>query len=149
MFNKTKIKMKKLLLSLVAILGLGIAASAANYSIDEQEIDAMIETATEVTPLALEAATPGLTDPSVKIGTASPSPIIAFILSVIPVTGWLAVHRMYMGTSALTVVLNIITGAGFGIVYVVDWVCLLVGVLDDNIGQYCNNPHWWMLLNLI
>ncbi len=140
--------MKKLLLSLVAILGLGLAASAANYSIDEQAIDAMIETAAEVTPLSLEAATPGLTDPSVKIGNA-PKPVIAFILAFIPVTNWLAIHRMYMGTSALTVVLNIITGAGCGIVAVVDLVCLLLGLIDDNISQYCNNPHWWMLLNLI
>ena len=37
--------MKKLILCLIAVVGMGIAASAANYSIDEQGIDAMIENA--------------------------------------------------------------------------------------------------------
>ncbi len=140
--------MKKFVLCLVAVLGLGLAASAANYSIDENAIDALIENATEVTPMTLEAAVPGATDASVKIGQA-PQPVIACLLSFFAVTNWLAIHRMYLGTSALTVVLQIITGGGLGIVSVVDFVCLLIGVIDGNISQYCNNPHWWMLLNMI
>lgn len=140
--------MKKLILCIAAIVGMSIAASAANYSIDEQGIDAMIESAVEVTPMSLEAATPGLQDPTIKFGNDT-QPIIAFVLAVIPVTSWLAVHRMYMGTSALAVILNVVTGMGFGIVYVVDWVCLLLGVLDNNIGQYCNNPRWLMWANII
>ena len=140
--------MKKLLLCLVALFGLGLAASANNYTIDENAIDAMIECATEVSPMTADAAASDLTSPSVKFGS-SVNPVVAFVLSVIPFTSWLAVHRMYMGTSVLAVVLNIVTGAGFGIVYVVDWVCLLLGVLDNNIGQYCNNGRWLMWANVI
>lgn len=140
--------MKKFIISLVAILALGIAANAANYSIDEQSIDAMIEAAAEVSPLSMEAAAPAATDATIKVGGGA-EPIIAFLLSAIPVTGWLAVHRMYMGTSVLAIVLNIVTGAGFGVVYVIDWVMLLIGVLDNNIGQYCNNGRWLMWADLI
>ena len=140
--------MKKFIISLVAILALGIAANAANYSIDEQSIDAMIEAAAEVSPLSMEAVAPAATDVTIKVGGGA-EPIIAFILSAFPVTGWLAVHRMYMGTSVLAIVLNIVTGDGFGVVYVIDAVMLLIGVLDNNIGQYCNNGRWLMWCDLI
>ena len=140
--------MKKILVSLFAVLAMGIAANAANYSVDEASIDAMIEAAAEVSPLAMESAAPAVTDVTIHIGS-HPQPIVAFVLSVIPVTGWLACHRMYMGTSPLAVILNIVTGDGFGIVYVIDAVMLLLGVLDDNIAPYCNNPRWWMWADII
>ena len=56
---------------------------------------------------------------------------------------------MYMGTSAHAIILNIVTGGGFGVVYVVDAVMLLLGVLDNNISQYCNNGRWLMWANII
>lgn len=142
--------MKKFIISLFAVLALGIAANAANYSVDEASIDAMIEAAAEVSPLAMENASPDLTSPTVKVQLGEGiQPIIAFILSAIPVTGWLACHRMYMGTSALAIILNIVTGGGFGVVYVVDAVMLLLGVLDNNISQYCDNGRWLMWANII
>lgn len=56
---------------------------------------------------------------------------------------------MYLGTSPLAVILNIVTGGGFGIVYVVDWVVLLLGVIDGSVSKYVNNPRWWMWANII
>ncbi len=142
--------MKKFIISLFAVLALGIAANAANYSVDEASIDAMIEAAAEVSPLAMENASADLTSPTVKVQLGEGvQPIIAFIPSAIPVTGWLACHRMYMGTSALAIILNIVTGGGFGVVYVVDAVMLLLGVLDNNISQYCDNGRWLMWANII
>lgn len=140
--------MKKFFASLVAILAIGIAANAANYTIDESAIDAAIEAAVEVAPSAMEAVAPSVTDPTISLGM-DVQPILAFIFSAIPVTGWLAIHRMYMGTSVLAVVLNIVTGAGFGVVYVIDAVMLLLGVLDNNISKYCNNGRWLMWCDLI
>ena len=52
--------MKKFIISLFAVLALGIAANAANYSVDEASIDAMIEAAAEVSPLAMENASADL-----------------------------------------------------------------------------------------
>lgn len=144
--------MKKFILSLVAVLSLGIAASAANYTVDESSIDALIENAVEVTPAFMEAEAGDfmsqIVSPSIHIGSA-PKPIVAFILSVLPPTGWLAIHRMYLGTSPLAVILNIVTGAGCGVVYVLDWVSLLLGTLDNNIGAYVNNGRWWMWADII
>lgn len=140
--------MKKFILSLVAVLSLGIAASAANYTVDETSIDALIENAVEVTPAFMEAEAGDLTSATLHIGSA-PKPVVAFILSVVPFTSWLAIHRMYLGTSPLAVILNIVTGAGFGVVYVLDWVSLLLGTLDNNIGAYVNNGRWWMWADII
>lgn len=140
--------MKKFILSLVAVLSLGIAASAANYTVDESSIDALIENAVEVTPASMEAEAGDIYATSLKIGSA-PQPVVAFLLSVVPVTGWLGVHRMYLGTSPLAVILNIVTGAGFGVVYVIDWVSLLLGTIDNNISAYVNNGRWWMWANII
>lgn len=139
--------MKKIIITLAAIFGLAIAASAANYSIDESSIDSMFADAVEMTVATSDATASA--EASVKIGS-SVNPVVAWILSFIPVTGWLAIHRMYMGTSVLAVILNIVTGAGFGIVYVVDWVVLLIKVIDGSgIGEYCGNPRWWMWANII
>ncbi len=133
--------MKKILVCLAAIFALGIAANAANsYTVSDEAIDAVIENCTEANVAASVNSGKAL-----KIGSA-PEPIIAFALGFIPVTSWLAIHRMYMGTAALPVVLNIITGAGFGIVYLVDWIMLLIGVLDDDISKYCGNTKWLMWL---
>lgn len=141
--------MKKLLFSIIAIFAIGIAANAANsYTISDEAVDTMIENCIEA-PVCAEAPAAALpSTPAVKIGQA-PNAWVAFALSFIPVTGWLAVHRMYLGTSVLPVVLNILTGAGFGIVYVVDWVVLLIGAIDNNVGAYTNNPRWLMWCNLI
>lgn len=135
-------------MSLVAVVAFAFAASATNYTIDENAIDAMIESAVEVSPAVMESSSAALTDATISFGQA-PTPIVAFILSAIPFTGWLAIHRMYMGTSPLAVILNIVTGAGFGIVYVVDWVVLLIGVLDNNISRYCGNGRWLMWADII
>lgn len=145
--------MKKFLVCLVALAAMTFAANAANYSIDDSAIDCAIENALEVSPLDVMAevgtAAQSSAAKTLKIGSNA-NPVIAFVLAIIPVTSWIAVHRMYMGTSALAVILNIVTGAGFGIVYVVDWVVLLInGVAGGDISQYCNNPRWWMWANII
>lgn len=139
--------MKKIFLTLIAVLAVAFAANATSYTMDESALDALIESSVEVAPAAMAPAS-DLSSASVKLGSGS-EPIVAWILSFIPVTSWLAIHRMYMGTSPLAIILNIVTGAGFGIVYVVDWVALLIGVLDGGIGQYCNNPRWWMWADII
>ena len=63
--------MKKIIISLIAILGLGLAASANNYTIDESAIDAMIENAVEVSPMSVEAGAAGIQDPTIKFGSAT------------------------------------------------------------------------------
>lgn len=140
--------MKKFILSLVAVLSLGIAASAANYTVDESSIDALIENAVEVAPASMEAVVGDIYDVSLKFSSA-PQPVVAFILATIPFTNWLALHRMYLGTSPLAVALHIVTLEGCGIVGFLDWVSLLLGTLNDDVSAYVNNGRWWMWANII
>lgn len=132
--------MKKFIVSLVAIFALGLAASAANYTIDETAIDSMFEMAVEAAP-AEAAATASTLQLS-----ATPDPLIATVLGVVPVTGALGIHRLYMGTSILTFVLYVITGGGFGVVYFVDAVCLVLSYLDNSTAKYFNDPSILMWL---
>lgn len=140
--------MKKFILSLVAVLSLGIAASAANYTVDGVFIDALIENAVEVTPASMEAEAGDLYGTSLKIGSA-PKPVVALLFATIPFTNWLAVHRVYLGTSPFAMILHIVTLEGCGIVGFLDWVALLVGTVNDDISAYVNNGRWWMWADII
>lgn len=137
--------MKKLIVMAAMAFAFAFSANATEYTIDDSAIDAVIAEAVEMTPAQMNVSDAGpLQQTSLKIGDKKVDPVISFVLALVPVTGWLGVHRIYMGTSPLAVILNIVTGGGFGIVYTVDWIVLLVGVINNDISQYCNNPKWLM-----
>jgi TM2 domain-containing membrane protein YozV len=74
---------------------------------------------------------------------ASKDPVVAFILSTF--LGGLGIHRFYMGTATLTGVGYILTLGGCGIVAFVDWVVLLIALVqDEGIGKYTDNPKFFM-----
>ena len=45
--------MKKFIFSLIAVLAVALSANAANYKVDDDAIDALIESSAEVSPLDL------------------------------------------------------------------------------------------------
>jgi TM2 domain-containing membrane protein YozV len=133
--------MKKLVFSLIAILAIAISANATNYTVDDDAIDALIEASAEVSPLALmpEAPVPA----AQSLTASSPSPIASFLLCTF--LGGFGVHRHYMGTRPWMWAIYTFTFCGiFGIVPFVDWVMLLIGVVDDNISQYIGNTRFIM-----
>ena len=133
--------MKKLFFSLIAVLAIAISANAANYRVDDSAIDALIEASVEVSPLELmpEAAVPA----AASLASGSPSPVASLLLCTF--LGGFGVHRHYMGTRPWMWAIYVFTGFGiFGIVPLVDWVMLLIGLVDDNIGQYCGNTRFIM-----
>ena len=133
--------MKKIFFSLIAILAIAVSANAASYTIDDSAIDALIEASVEVSPLELmpEAAVPA----AASLAAGSPSPVASFLLCTF--LGGFGVHRHYMGTRPWMWAIYVFTGFGiFGIVPLVDWVMLLIGLVDDNIGQYCGNTRFIM-----
>ena len=133
--------MKKLFFSLIAVLAIAISANAANYRVDDSAIDALIEASVEVSPLELmpEAAVPA----AASLASGSPSPVASFLLCTF--LGGFGVHRHYMGTRPWMWAIYVFTGFGiFGIVPLVDWVMLLIGLVDDNLGQYCGNTRFIM-----
>lgn len=133
--------MKKFIFSLIAILAIAVSANAANYTVDDDAIDALIEASAEVSPLELmpEAPVPA----AASLSTASVSPAASFILCTF--LGCFGVHRHYMGTRPWMWAIYTFTAGGiFGIVTFVDWVMLLIGVVDDDISKYVGNTRFIM-----
>ena len=134
-------RMKKFIFSLIAILAISVAANAGNYTVNDDAIDALIEASAEVSPLELmpEAPVPA----AASLASGSPSPVAAFLLCTF--LGEFGVHRHYMGTRPWMWAIYVFTGFGiFGIVPLVDWVMLLIGLVDDNISQYVGNTRFFM-----
>lgn len=134
--------MKRLIVSLIAILAISAAANAADYTINDDAIDALIEASVEVSPAIadLMPAAPAAATATISKGS---DPIAAFIICTF--LGGFGVHRHYMGTRPFMWAIYTLTAGGiFGVVPLIDWVFLLVGVVEDNIGQYCGNTKFFM-----
>ena len=133
--------MKKLLFSLIAILAIEVSANAANYTIDDDAIDALIEASVEVSPLSLmpEAAVPA----AATLSSANSNPVAAFLLCTF--LGGFGVHRHYMGTRPWMWAIYTFTFGGiFGIIPLIDWVMLIVGLVDDDISDFVGNTKFIM-----
>ena len=133
--------MKKLLFSLIAILAIAVSANAANYTVDDDAIDALIEASAEVSPLELmpAAAVPA----AASLSSSNSNPVAAFLLCTF--LGGFGVHRHYMGTRPWMWAIYTFTFGGiFGVIPLVDWVMLIVGIVDDDISEYCGNTKFIM-----
>ena len=138
--------MKKLLtLFLLCLFIVPISANAGNYKIDQNKIDASFDSATEVSIVsafnlnALQGTGQVLDEKD---------PAMAFVLAT--VLGYLGIHRLYLGTEPVVVILYIVTLGGCGIVTMVDWIMLLMVLLDEkDLGSYIDNPNFIMWKNEI
>lgn len=133
--------MKKLVLSLVAVLAVAFSANAANYKVDNDAIDNIIESATEV--VVLDVAAPAAANLP-AVANAEINGTSALILNFF--LGWCGVHRHYMGTAPGMWALYLFTAGGiFGIVPLVDFVMLIVAIADKgDISKYINNRKFFM-----
>lgn len=132
--------MKKLVLSIIAVLAIAFSANAANYKVDNNAIDNIIENAEEVYTLDVAAPAaanlPAVSQKEVK-------PVTALILNFF--LGGFGVHRHYMGTAPGMWALYTFTFGGiFGIVDLIDFIMLIIGTVDNNISQYINNRKFFM-----
>jgi len=127
-------------------------AGIGQFKIDDAQIDQIMDNSEEListaamsfdftsTTTALEAD-----NNVVKVAAGEKNAVVAFILAWF--LGGLGIHRFYLGTKALTGVGYILTCGGFGIVAFVDWVMLLIGLIDDDISKYVDNPKFFMWLD--
>jgi TM2 domain-containing membrane protein YozV len=130
---------------IVAIIGLFASQASANsYFLNDAAIDAMFARAELV---EMESLTSMVS--VAEIGYANQAffqqdkdPAIAFILAFF--LGPLGIHRAYLGTATGTIIGYILTLGGCGIVAFVDWVMLLIGLVNNDISQYVNNPRFFM-----
>jgi TM2 domain-containing membrane protein YozV len=138
--------MKRILtFAVVAIIGLFAAQASTNsYFLDDAAVDAMFAKAELVDLGTMEAMAP-----YADMGFANQTflqqdkdPAVAFILAFF--LGTFGIHRAYLGTSTGTIIGYILTLGGCGIIAFVDWVMLLIGLVNNDISQYVDNPKFFM-----
>ena len=130
--------MKKLVLSIIAVLAIAFSANAANYKVDNAAIDNLIANSTEL----FEADFMATTAPANAVFVSQDKNITtAFLLSWL--LGVFGVHRHYLGTAPWMWVVYTLTFGGFEILYAVDTILLfldLIKVGDGNyMGKFINN----------
>ncbi|MCR5408364.1 MAG: TM2 domain-containing protein [Bacteroidales bacterium] len=135
--------MKKFFLALVAMFAITAVASAANYTADDSAIDAAIENAIDVNAFNLgNTATAPLGAAYVAMGN---NDVVSLLLTFF--LGWTGIHRMYMGSTPWMWILYLLTGGGFGVVVLLDFVFELIGFVDGSgLGKFYDNPNILMWL---
>lgn len=138
--------MKKLLtlFAFVAIFASSQAkASTSEYTIDDQAVEAVFEQGIQLsaTQLLENLQVSDITNQAqIK---QDKNPVVAFILAWF--LGPFAIHRVYLGGTAVLIPAYIFTCFGiFGIVPLVDWVVLLIGLVNDDISKYEDNDKFFM-----
>ncbi len=138
--------MKKFLLIFAAIIAFSFSANAESYKINDYDVDAVIDAATEITPDAMSdfsALIPAATPSAASIASSYPSAWGAWAICFF--VGGFGIHRHYLGTRPFMWLIYIVTAFGiFGIVPLVDWIVLLVGAIDDDYGKYVGNTKYIM-----
>ncbi len=135
----------------VTVCSKSFASTPSEYFANDAAIEATLSSGVEVASLmpAVNAetsnnvlATTTNSLPSTSVA-GSKNAATAFILSTF--LGGLGIHRFYMGTATLTGVGYILTLGGCGIVAFVDWVVLLIALVnDEGISKYEDNPKFFM-----
>ena len=139
--------MKKIGLAFIAFLMLANLsfAETSQYRVNDDAISSMFVDAIEVSITdAISLQNSGITANFDEFFVSSDkNPAVAFILCWF--VGYLGVHRYYMGTSTTTMILYIVTCGGFGIVVTIDWVMILLALIDNgDISSYIDNPKFFM-----
>ncbi|TVQ88302.1 MAG: TM2 domain-containing protein [Bacteroidetes bacterium] len=137
--------MKKLwTLLIVVFLGISATQAGTSYHLDNAAIDEMFARA-ELVDLNSTSPMAPLADMGYANQTffeQDKDPLVAFLLSWF--LGYLGIHRAYLGTSTGTIVGYILTLGGCGIVATIDWIMLLIGLVNNDISQYIDNPRFFM-----
>ncbi len=142
--------MKKLLLlfSLVVLVSAAGFTNAGQYRVNDDQIEALFAQA-QVVDLNVTgdfngfAGMPASVPATLKASDKNAA--VAFVLAFF--LGGLGIHRIYLGTKPMTWIGYILTCGGiFGIVPFVDWIVLLVGIIDSDISKYVDNPAFFMWL---
>lgn len=136
--------MKKVLLSFVVIFlcAFAIQANTSMYHLDQNAVDQMFAQAEQVDFLSMHSTSLMAGSSSTMLSAQDKDPVIAFLLAMF--VGPLGIHRAYLGTSTGTIIAYILTLGGCYIVAFVDWVVLLIGLVNNDISKYIDNPSFFM-----
>jgi TM2 domain-containing membrane protein YozV len=118
------------------------SVALSSFSLDEANLDAMFASATE-NASAMNIDDVLALDVNSTQGKGEKNAAVAFILAW--VLGGLGIHRAYMGTSAGVVIGYILTCGGLGIVALIDWIVLLIALVDGgDISKYVGSKKFFM-----
>jgi len=121
--------MKKIFMALVAVVAVSLSANAANYSVNDEAIDAVIEAAAEVIPMDLAAASMPVAPAAATISSGNSDAVVALVLNFF--LGFFGVHRHYLGTRPWMWAFYTFTVGGiFGIIPFVDFIVQIVDLVD-------------------
>ena len=135
--------MKKVILSLIAVIAVAFSANAANYKVDNNAIDALIENSVEVLDVNFMAPSPATPSAAAVAPAGSVNPVVAIILNAF--LGEFGIHRHYMGTSPWMWAIYTFTAGGiFFIVPTVDFIINIISLIDTNgiDGRYIGNTRF-------
>lgn len=145
--------MKKVLFTLFTVCALSFGVFAENdndYTVDDNAIEQVFAQSAEMTMSDVALfSNEGLNlmgmQNAANLNAATVNPWGAWAICWL--LGEFGIHRHYMGTSKpMWLYYTLTCGGVFGIAYVVDWVVLLIGAIQNDISQYCNNDKFFMWL---
>jgi TM2 domain-containing membrane protein YozV len=123
------------------LFGATLSLNAGNYRLDQAQLDQMISSAHQVEHVSVFSL-PDLTNaPDNQVLTEGKDPVIALVLCT--VLGWVGAHRYYLGTKPINCLIYFLLScvAIGGILNLVDWVMLLMVVIDKkDLAPYIDNP---------
>lgn len=127
-------------------------ATTAEYFVDAQAIEQALNAGEQLDIANVEQAATALeslmgeSKDVTKIMAGDKKPVVAFILAW--VVGFLGIHRAYLGTAGGVIVGYILTCGGLGIVALIDWIVLLMEVIEEkNFDKYVDNKKFFMFAN--
>lgn len=132
----------KALFVLTFCLGLVATAEATErYSVDNQAVDELFASSEQMD--SFNTAGDMFSNFALQEADHGKQPGIAFALAW--TLGYVGVHRFYLGTSVGVGLGYIFTLGGCGIVATIDWIMLLIEVIEpNNFDAYVNNNSFFM-----
>ncbi|MBB3837320.1 MULTISPECIES: TM2 domain-containing protein [Runella] len=127
-------------------------ATTAEYYVDAVSVEQTLNSGDQLDVANVEQAATALEslmgqgNEMTKVMAGDKKPVVAFILAW--VVGFLGIHRAYLGTAGGVIVGYILTCGGLGIVALIDWIVLLLEVIEEkNFDKYVNNKKFFMFAN--
>jgi len=114
-------------------------ADGGKYKITDEQVDAYFVNAEEIN-VSLDYNM--LSNPDAKV--AEKNPWVAWGLTFTASIGIAGIHRLYLGTKTGVFIAYLCTFCGCGIVQTIDWVVLLIGAINEDIGKYIDNDKLFM-----
>ena len=133
--------MKKVLLlgMVLAFFATSVSyGSASDYRLDDTAVEQVFDQAIEVAvnnPMNIDLSAGDVNGQQAVL--AAKSPIVAWVISFVGIPNVFAIHRLYLGgTAILVLAYPVFSFLTLGILNLGDWICLLIDVFRDDLGKH-------------